>query len=110
MSPRILLCLAPLFALSQAAHAQTPPADAPVTAEELRRHIEILASDAYEGRQPATPGETLTTEYLSRELAARGLEPAGPDGTWLQPVAIIEREVGRHQAQWSAKGRRIAVA
>ena len=109
MSPRILILLAPLLALAQAASAQAPAADAPITAADLRPHIDILASDAFEGRQPATPGETLTTGYLMRELAARGVEPAGLDGSWLQPVAIVERGVGRHETRWVAGGRRIGV-
>lgn len=108
MSPRILL-LAPLLALSQAAGAQTQATDAPITAADLRPHIDILASDEFEGRQPATPGETLTTGYLVRELAARGVEPAGEGGGWLQPVAIAERGVGRHETQWVNNGRRIGV-
>ena len=109
MSPRILLFLAAMLALSPPARAQTPPADAPISAADLRRHIGILASDAFQGRKPATPGETLTTSYVTRELAARGVEPAGVNGSWFQPVAVVERGVGRHQAQWSANGRRIAV-
>lgn len=109
MSPRILLLLAPLLALPQAALAQTAAGDAPITAADLRPHIDILASDAFEGRKPATPGETLTTGYLTRELAARGVEPAGADGGWLQPVAIVERGVGRHETRWVSGGRRIAV-
>ena len=109
MSPRILLLVAPALALSQAAVAQVPVGDAPITAADLRPHIDILASDAFEGRQPATPGETLTTGYLSRELAARGVEPAGANGGWLQPVAIVERGVGRHETQWLSGGRRIGV-
>lgn len=103
------MLLAPLLVLAQSAAAQTPLADAPVTAADLRPHIDILASDAFEGRQPATPGETLTIGYLTRELAARGVEPAGLDGGWLQPVAIAERGVGRHETQWTSNGRRIAV-
>jgi hypothetical protein len=110
MSPRILSLIAPLLALPHAVAAQAPANDAPITAADLRPHIDILASDAFEGRQPATPGETLTTGYLTRELAARGVEPAGPNGSWLQPVAIVERGVGRHEAQWVSGGRRIAVA
>ena len=110
MLPRFLMALAPLLALPQAASAQTPPADAAITAADLRAHVDVLASDAFEGRKPATPGETLTTDYLVRELAARGLEPAAGNGSWLQPVAIAERGIGRHETRWVSNGRRIAVA
>ena len=32
--------------------------------ENLARHIQHLASDAFEGRFPGSPGETQTTGYL----------------------------------------------
>ena len=33
-----------------------------ITAESLMRHIEIISSDEYEGRAPATRGEDLTVD------------------------------------------------
>ncbi len=63
--------------------------------EALSRHVEILASDAYEGRAPGTSGERLTIEYIASEFEKAGLKPggpAGPDGSpsWYQPVPIEE--------------------
>ena len=52
-------------------------ADPAFDAKRLSRHIEILASDAFEGRGPATPGETKTVDYLVKEFAAAGLQPGG---------------------------------
>ena len=54
--------------------AQSP---APITAADMLRHIQVLASDAYQGRAPATEGERLATSYVVEQLRARGLEPAG---------------------------------
>ncbi len=54
---------------------------------ELHRHVAELASDAYEGREPGTPGEEKTLEYLVREFKALGLEP-GNNGSWFQQVPI----------------------
>ncbi|MEA3016669.1 MAG: hypothetical protein QOI38_1391 [Sphingomonadales bacterium] len=95
------------FALLAAAPAAAPR-DAPVTPSEMMRHIEMLASDAFEGRAPATEGERRTIAYISAELARRGLEPAGADGGWYQPVALIRRSAGGHRARWTANGRPLA--
>lgn len=54
---------------------------------DLHRHIAELASDAYEGREPGTPGEEKTVAYLVREFQALGLEP-GNRGQWFQTVPI----------------------
>jgi len=92
------------FLLAQAgmALAQT---DAPVTAADMRRHIEILASDAFQGRAPATEGETRTINYIAEQFRARGLEPAGDNGTWFQAVGLVERTTRSHNVAWSANGR-----
>ena len=65
-------------------------AQATVNAPELLRHIEVLASDDFEGRSPGTRGEKLTIDYIAREFQALGLAPGNPDGTWLQKVPLVE--------------------
>ena len=96
---------APLLLLfASAASAQS---DAPVTTGDLRRHIETLASDAFQGRAPATEGETLSINYIAEQLRARGLEPGGPGGSWFQPVGLVERMTRSHQAHWTARGREL---
>jgi hypothetical protein len=98
-----------LAALLLAASPACATSDRAITEADLRRHVETLASDAFEGRKPGTPGERLTTDYIVRELAARGVEPAAPGGGWLQPVALVERSEGRHQATWYRQARPLAV-
>jgi hypothetical protein len=101
---RLLLAAAPFLALSSAAlHAQAAP-PAPVTEQDLRRHIEVLASDAFEGRMPGTAGETKTLAYLSQQMAAAGLEPAAAPGRWYQPVGIVTRRPFAHRVSWIVNG------
>ena len=64
-------------------------AEASIDAASMRRHIEVLASDAFEGRAPATRGEQLTVDYLIGEFKRLGLKPGNPDGTYLQPVPLV---------------------
>jgi Zn-dependent M28 family amino/carboxypeptidase len=61
----------------------------------LSEHIKVLASDAFEGRGPATPGETKTVAYISKEFAAVGLQPGGDrlksgQRSWTQAVPLAE--------------------
>jgi hypothetical protein len=78
---------------------------APVAEEALRRHVEILASDEFEGRAPGTAGEEKTVAYISRELAALGLAPAGESGSWYQPVAFVTRRSTDQAAEFRGRGR-----
>ena len=61
------------------------------------RHIQTLSSDAFEGRGPATPGETKTVDYISREFAAAGLAPGGDcqgrQAAWTQAVPLLKSDI-----------------
>ncbi|MDD3179706.1 MAG: M28 family metallopeptidase [Opitutaceae bacterium] len=65
------------------------PALASFSADRIRTHIAVLASDEFEGRAPATPGEEKTVAYLAAELKQIGLQPGNPDGTWFQSVPMV---------------------
>lgn len=63
-------------------------------AETIREHriradVRLLSSDLLEGRGPATRGEALAREYIAARFEAIGLEPAGPKGSWFQPVEMV---------------------
>ncbi|HYD38147.1 MAG TPA: M28 family peptidase, partial [Allosphingosinicella sp.] len=105
MFHRLVRGAAPLLlVLASSVLAQSGAA---ITAQDLRRHIDVLAGDDFEGRAPGTPGETRTTEYIAEQLRARGVEPAGEGGTWLQPVGLVERQAGPHQVRWTAGNREL---
>lgn len=81
-----------------AGEARVPTLEAfrhpPLSPQALMGHINVLASDEYEGREPGTRGEELTVAYLEGAFAEAGLQPGGvmlPDGTrsWRQPVSLI---------------------
>jgi len=61
-----------------------PETGGPITAEDLRQHLELLASDKFEGRLTGTEGERLATSYVAEVFKSYGLEPAGDDGTYFQ--------------------------
>jgi Zn-dependent M28 family amino/carboxypeptidase len=70
-------------------------APGPVTPAELSATVKEIASDAYQGRAPGTPGETKTVAYLVQRFKALGLKPGGPDGQWTQTVPMIHNVAGK---------------
>jgi Zn-dependent M28 family amino/carboxypeptidase len=52
-------------------------------------HTRVLASDAFAGRAPGTPGEERTVAYLTEQLQKIGLRPGNPDGTWVQRIPLV---------------------
>ena len=55
----------------------------------LHEHIAVLASDEFEGRAPATPGEEKTINYLRSEFEALGIGPGNGD-SYFQSVSVTE--------------------
>ncbi len=72
-----------------ASPASTAPAAPPIDSTTIDRHIAELASDRYGGRMPFTAGETLTLDYLEKELRALGLAPGNGD-SYRQEVPMVE--------------------
>ncbi|HET6430974.1 MAG TPA: M28 family metallopeptidase [Dyella sp.] len=63
----------------------------------LSEQVKTLASDAFEGRGPATAGEKRTVAYVISQMKAAGLQPAGAlengKRTWTQPVPLGRFEI-----------------
>lgn len=77
-------------AAAPAAAAAADPVETGVEAideADYRRHLETLASDAFGGRAPGSPGEELTVAYLVRHFEELGLEPANGD-SYTQDVPL----------------------
>ncbi len=45
-----------------------------LAASRLLNHVQVLASDEFEGRAPGTVGETKTVDYLIEQFKGLGLE------------------------------------
>src|SRR6266704_2094961 len=65
------------------------PATIPVDTAAMDAHLQFLASDLLEGRAPATRGGRLAAAYVAAQFQTLGLEPAGANGTYFQPVALV---------------------
>ncbi|MEZ4701285.1 MAG: M28 family metallopeptidase [Rhodothermales bacterium] len=59
-----------------------------ITADGLSDGIATLASDAFEGRAPSSPGEEKTVAYLEAQFRTIGLEPGNGD-SYFQQVPLV---------------------
>src|SRR6185295_9685868 len=94
----VLALALPLRAAAPAAPALPPGAEAAAQAIHqgaLEAPVRFLASDALEGRAPATRGDQLARLYLENELRSLGLTPGGPNSSWQQrfPIVGIDAEM-----------------
>ncbi len=76
---------------------------------DLMTHVRTLASDQFEGRAPASPGEEKTINYLIQQLKKFGLKPGNPDGTYLQNVPLMG-VTGEPTIEFDAGGKPVPVS
>ncbi|GAB3380363.1 M28 family metallopeptidase [Lysobacter fragariae] len=88
-----LLSVSVALALQPALAAKAPKFDA----KRLSEEVKVLGSDEFEGRGPATAGETKTVEYVIAQMKDAGLQPGGDlqDGkrAWTQAVPLLRAEI-----------------
>ncbi|HEY1125892.1 MAG TPA: M28 family metallopeptidase [Sphingobium sp.] len=72
------------------AASAAPPEPSPQRVEAWWKHVEIIASDANEGRLAGSPGFDRAADYVVGQLKAYGLKPAGTKG-YFQPVELVEQ-------------------
>ena len=60
-----------------------------IDASRMLENIKILSSDEFEGRAPASKGETLATTFIADQFKKIGLKPGNPDGTYFQSVPLV---------------------
>jgi Peptidase family M28 len=66
------------------------PTSTPISAEDLRTHVYILAADSMMGRQVGERGHVMGTDYIAAQAQRIGLRPAGENGTFFQNVPLVE--------------------
>src|SRR5881394_2301816 len=79
-----------ILALLLAFSAQERAAMNRITPREIAAHIRFLADDQLEGRKPGEPGDELAIKYLASQLESMGYKPAAGNGTFLQPVPLVQ--------------------
>ena len=101
---RMFIVLASVILAAPLARAQQPAAQpvpevsglppaaraaaASIDPEKIRAHVRFLSLDLLEGRGPGTRGAELAAQYIATQFALDGLQPAGENGTYFQPVPL----------------------
>jgi len=110
-APRTVLFLS---CLAVAACAPTPIPEAADEggARRIEAHVRFLADDLLEGRRTATRGHELASLYVAEQFRALGLEPAGAQNGYFQPVPLVggERVVEGAELVLERDGARTALA
>ena len=81
-----------LLLLPLAAHNAFAASAPQFDPQQLSRDVQILSSDAFEGRAPDSAGETKTVAFLIEQFKAAGLQPGGDlkegQRSWTQAVPL----------------------
>jgi hypothetical protein len=91
--PVSLLALGIALAVPTWVSGQTPascPVAGPLVGDfaQPMAAVRYLADDALEGRLSGAPGEHCAADYIAAEFERIGLTPAGPGGSFLQPIEL----------------------
>src|SRR5262245_59581435 len=89
------VALVTAFAFSSMADAKSNGREA-ITQEDLKEWLTYLASDELEGRNTFTEGLGLAAGYIAERLRSWGVKPGGPNGSYLQRVAVLGVKSGNN--------------
>ena len=60
-----------------------------ITPALLRADVKFVSSDLTEGRAPGTRGDAVARAFIASQLEALGLQPAAPEGGFMQKVPLV---------------------
>ncbi|NLA68279.1 MAG: M20/M25/M40 family metallo-hydrolase [Gammaproteobacteria bacterium] len=75
------------------APAAAAPRSADPAANRIEDDVRALAGDAMQGRATGTPGFDRAADHVAARFAEAGLQPAGADGSWFQPVPLLRATI-----------------
>ncbi|MBL7473214.1 M28 family peptidase [Robertkochia sediminum] len=78
---------APVADVSPDTYAKT------ITETELKEHLYTYASDEFKGRETATEGEKMATDYLVNAYKEMGVAAAQSNGDYLQAVPLVNHSL-----------------
>ncbi len=106
MTMRIVMGAALALAAS-AAKAEEPV----FRASDIQADVTFLADDLLLGREVGTPGFDIAARFVAARFQALGLKPAGPGGSYFQPITMREaRAVGTPSLTLMLGGTPLAIA
>jgi hypothetical protein len=94
MRNRLIVFAVVLLAITSQLCAQSvlsPPVESAmktIHGDAIRAHMRFLSDSLLEGRGTGTRGYAIAARYVQTELESMGLQPAGVNGSWYQPVPL----------------------
>lgn len=73
-----------------------------ITTEDTRKHLSVLASDEYEGRETGKEGQRKAAKYIAESFKSSGLKSA-TDDTYMQKVPLVESTPGEAKLEIGGK-------
>jgi hypothetical protein len=84
------ICLLPFSLSAQLTDVSVKYANT-IKSEDLRKHLEVIASDAYEGRETGEKGQKMAADYISKFFKKIGLKgPNSASNPYLQPFKLYK--------------------
>ncbi len=96
MRPTILPLVASALVTASVCAQDTSPeirAAKTIRAEGIKARMRFLANDLLEGRGTGSQGYLIAADFVVAQLIGLGLEPAGDDGSYFQPVPLRKSTV-----------------
>src|SRR5215471_11610842 len=69
-----------------------------INPDAIRAHMRFLSDSLLQGRGTGTPGYQTAALYVSTQLEADGLRPAGTNGIWYQTVPLRKSVVNDNKS------------
>jgi hypothetical protein len=88
-----IIILVPSFVCSQETDSLAEHFSREVRAGLLEKHLAVIASDAYEGRETGRKGQKMAAQYIRQEFLRLGLKP-GNDTSFIQTYPLVVRKPG----------------
>jgi len=89
LSGALSLLIAGAFAQERLADPRVTYAST-ITATELKEHLEVLASDDFEGRETGEKGQKMAAEYISETYKINGVNTTGKINGYFQTFGLTE--------------------
>ncbi len=88
-----ILLASPIIIFAQQADTIAQRYSRQVDTTQLKAHLNIIASDAFEGRETGRKGQKMAADYIQKEFRKLKLKP-GNDTSFLQNYPLVVRKLG----------------
>jgi hypothetical protein len=80
------------------------PYAATITAADMQRYLNVLASDEFEGRETGTEGQRKAADFIAAHFEKLGLPKIGDNGTYFQQIAFTAESWDNGQIELQING------